>query len=84
MRELIQNEKSNDVLLIRTIISQKSQFAQGWGDNALILVQIAMILNSYCAMEKSWLNRLNWSLSMKNTFLQMISYDFLLNQLKCL
>ena len=41
---VIQDEKSNDVLSIRTIISQKSQFAQGWSDNALILIQIAMIL----------------------------------------
>ena len=44
MRELIQDGKSNDVLSIRIIISQKCQFAQGWGDNALILIQIAMIL----------------------------------------
>ena len=44
MRELIQDEKSNDVLSIRKIISQKCQFAQGWSDNALILIQIAMIL----------------------------------------
>ena len=44
MRELIQDEKSNDVLSIRTIISQKCQFAQGWGNNALILIQIAKIL----------------------------------------
>ena len=83
---LIQDEKSNDVLSIRTIISQKCQFAQGWGDNALILIQIAMILKRTLIVR--WKN-LDWigsiGLGPGNIFFfGMISYDFLLNQLKFL